>query len=142
MELFFPLHPRFVHFPIALTLVGAATIAFGLMRRQERWLGYGRISLLLGWLGVLTAVATGLIDQSRAPQTAEVAGAINQHITAGVALLVVVGLALYWPLRDKKLFTGRIPRPYLVLLLAGVALVFVEGFLGGKLVYQLGVGVR
>ncbi len=142
MDALFPLHPRFVHFPIALLLVGTAALAFGLWRGRERWLSYGRISLLFGWLGVLAAMATGLIDQSRAPQTAAIAAVINQHITAGIALLIVFGLALYWPLRDKKLFAGRIPWPYLALLLAGVALVFLEGFLGGKLVYQLGVGVR
>ena len=142
MDVFAPFHPRLVHFPIALTLVGVATLAYGLLRGQARWLGYGRISLLFGWLGVLAAVASGLIDQSRAPQTPEVAGVINQHITAGLALLVVLGLALYWPLRQKRLFTGRTPWPYLALLLVGVALILLEGSLGGKLVYQLGVGVR
>jgi uncharacterized membrane protein len=143
MDALFPFHPRFVHFPIALSLVGVVAIAVGLLRGQTRWLSYGRISLLLGWLGVLAAVATGLIDQSRAPQTAEIAAVINQHITAGIALLIVFGLALYWPLRDKKLFApGRIPWPYLGLLLLGVALLFVEGWLGGKLVYHLGVGVK
>jgi uncharacterized membrane protein len=142
MEAFFPLHPRFVHFPIALSLVGAATIAFGLLRRQERWLSYGRISLLLGWLGVLAAVVTGLVDQSRAPQTAAVAGVLDQHVSVGIALLVIFGLAFYWPLRDKKLFAGRISWPYLGLLLVGVLLVFLEGWLGGRLVYHLGVGVK
>jgi uncharacterized membrane protein len=137
-----PFHPRFVHFPIALSLVGVVAIAFGILRSRERWLSYGRISLLLGWLGVLSAVVTGLMDQSRAPQTTEVISVINQHITAGIGLLIVFGLALYWPLRNKKLFAARIPWPYLGLLLAGMVLVFLEGFLGGKLVYQFGVGVR
>ncbi len=143
MDALFPVHPRFVHFPIAFSLIGAVAIAWGLLGRRPRWLEWGRISLLFGWLGILAAVASGLVDQSRAPQIATVTTVINQHITAGIAALVAFGLALYWPLRDKKLFApDRVPWLYLALLLAGVGLVLVEGWLGGKLVYHLGVGVN
>ena len=138
-----PYHPRFVHFPIALSLVGVLFIALGLIRHRERWIGFGQFSLFLGWLGVIAAIVTGLIDQSRAPDDAVVKAVINQHITAGIALLIAVGLALYWPLRNKRLLSdGRAAWGYLALLLIIAALVFVEGWLGGKLVYQLGVGVK
>lgn len=144
LETFLPLHPRVVHFPIALALTGVLFLAVGLLRHQERWWGYGQISLLLGWLGVLAALVTGLVDQARAPQDAAIIAVINQHITAGVTLLVAAGLALYWPLRNKRLLTGGSPARwgYLALLLLIVLLVGVEGWLGGHLVYQLGVGVR
>ncbi len=138
-----PFHPRFVHFPIALCLVGAIFIALGLIRHRERWVGYGQISLLLGWLGVMAAVITGLIDQSGAPDEARSWPMINQHITAGIALLIAVGLALYWPLRNKRLFSeGRARWGFLALLLVIVALVAIEGWLGGKLVYDYGVGIK
>ena len=103
-----PIHPRFVHFAVALCVVGAFFIALGLIRQRERWISYGQFSLLLGWLGVMAAVVTGLIDQSGAPDEAVIQAVINQHITAGIALLIAVGLALYWPLRNKRLFSeGR-----------------------------------
>jgi uncharacterized membrane protein len=138
-----PFHPRFVHFPIALCLVGALFITLGLIRHRERWVGYGQISLLLGWLGVMAAVITGLIDQSRAPDDVAIRAIINQHITAGIALLIAVGLALYWPLRNKRLFSeGRARWGFVALLLVIVALVAIEGWLGGKLVFQFGVGVK
>jgi uncharacterized membrane protein len=138
-----PFHPRVVHFPIALSLVGALLIALGLVRHRERWIGFGQLSLILGWLGVMAAIITGLIDQSRAPDSAAVQAVISQHITVGIALLIAVGLALYWPLRNKRLLSdGRAAWGYLALLLIIAALVFVEGWLGGKLVYQLGVGVK
>ena len=137
-----PFHPRVVHFPIALSIVGAAFIIFGILRGRDKWMGYGQFSLLLGWLGIMVAVVTGLIDQAGAPQTPEVATVIDQHITAGIALLVAVGLALYWPLRNKKLWTTSARWGYLALLGAVVVLVLVEGWLGGKLVYHFRVGVR
>lgn len=138
-----PLHPRLVHFPIALAVIGAVFTGLGLLRRHERWISYGQFSILLGWLGVMAAVVTGLIDQSRAPQDAAVTAVINQHITAGVALLISLGLALYWPLRNKRLFnTGSARWGYLALLALIIALVAIEGWLGGKLVYTFGVGVK
>jgi uncharacterized membrane protein len=141
LETLLPFHPRVVHFPIALSIVGALFIVVGLLRRQDRWTGYGQITLLLGWLGIMAAVVTGLIDQTNAPQNADVAAVINQHITVGIALLVAVGLALYWPLRNKKLWSTSSRWGYLALLVVIVVLVLVEGWLGGKLVYHFGVGV-
>lgn len=90
-----PLHPRVVHFPIALSLVGALFAVMGLLKRHERWFSYGQLNLLLGGLGTLAAALTGLIDQSSAPQEAAVLAVINQHITAGLLLAVTIGLALY-----------------------------------------------
>ncbi len=144
LEALLPLHPHVVHFPVALTLTGVLFLALGLVRREERWWGYGQISLLLGWLGVLAAVVTGLVDQARAPQDPAVVAVLNQHITAGIALLIAAGLALYWPLRNKRLPSGMTSARwgYLALLVLIVLLVVLEGWLGGRLVYDFGVGVR
>ncbi len=143
MSFLFPFHPRFVHFPIALGLVGVAFVAWGLLRERQAWTNYGRISLVLAWIGLLFAAGTGLIDQSRAPDQPAVANAINQHITVGIGLIVVFGLALYWPLRDRTLFTtgGGNRWAYLALLAVGAAMILLEAWLGGGLVYKMGVGV-
>lgn len=142
MPFLFPYHPRLVHFPIALTLVGVVFVVWGLLRNEDRWIGYGRTSLLLGWLGLLAAAVSGLIDQSRAPNTPAVTDAINLHITVGVALIVIFGLALYWPLRNRRLWQQPGPRTaYIALLIAGGLLVMLDAWLGGQLVYHLGVGV-
>lgn len=142
LETFSPFHPRVVHFPIALSVVGILFIVYGILRRQDRWTLYGQVTLLLGWLGVMAAVVTGLIDQAKAPQDTAVAAVINQHITAGVALLIAAGLALYWPIKDKKLFSSNARWGYVALLVVIVLLVFIEGWLGGKLVYQYHVGMK
>ena len=145
MEFLFPVHPRFVHFPIALSLVGVAFVAVSFVRREgsERWFWAGRLLVFLGWIGALVAGVTGVIDQSRAPDLPVVRDTINMHITVGIALIIVLGLALYWPLKDKKLLSERSHRwGYLALLLLGVGLILLESWLGGQLVYKLGVGVQ
>ena len=151
MEFLSPFHPRLVHFPIALSLVGIFFILAGwflTVRRRgdqagaDRWQSYGRLSLILGWLGVLAAGASGLLDQSHAPDTIEVRQLINQHIGAGLALLVVLGLAIYWPIKNKILLSSGRRWLYFALLLVAAALVLLEAWLGGKLVYGFGVGVH
>ncbi|MGC8780057.1 MAG: DUF2231 domain-containing protein [Anaerolineae bacterium] len=141
----FPLHPRLVHFPIAWTLIGIALVVVGLARSRadERWLWAGRWLMLGGWISALVAGIAGLVDQSRIADLSAVQDVLNQHITVGIALLIVLGLALYWPLKDKQLFSASRKRwAYLALLLLGGLLILLEGWLGGKLVYELGVGVR
>ncbi len=140
-----PFHPRLVHFPIALTLAGIAFVAIGLIgrRSEERWLWSGRWLLLAGWISTLAAGIAGLVDQGRAADLPPVRDVINQHITVGVAILIVLGAALYWPLKAKRLLVvpaGR--RAYLGLLLLVALLILLDGWLGGKLVYEFGVGVR
>jgi uncharacterized membrane protein len=144
MDALFPFHPRFVHFPIALSLAGVLFVAIGLARARaaERWLWAGRWLVFLGWIGAVVAGVTGLVDQSRAPDLPAVHETINSHITVGIALIVVFGLALYWPLKNKQLLSGGAGRwGYLALLLLGALLILVESWLGGQLVYKLGVGV-
>lgn len=145
MDFLFPFHPRFVHFPIALSLVGVAFVAvsFAVRDGRERWFWAGRVLVFLGWIGALIAGVTGMIDQSRAPDLPVVRDTINSHITVGIALIIVFGLALYWPLKDKKLLAERGHQwGYLALLLLGVGLILLESWLGGQLVYKLGVGVQ
>ena len=149
MDFLFPFHPRFVHFPIALSLVGVALVAVSFVRRDgsERWFWAGRLLVFFGWIGALVAGVTGMIDQSRAPDLPVVRDTINSHITVGIALIIVFGLALYWPLKDRKLLSegasGQGHRwGYLALLLLGVGLILLESWLGGVLVYKLGVGVQ
>jgi len=109
----------------------------------QRWFWAGRLLVFLGWIGALVAGVTGMIDQSRAPDLPVVRDTINMHITVGIALIIVFGLALYWPLKDKKLLTESAHKwGYLALLLLGVGLILLESWLGGQLVYKLGVGVR
>lgn len=143
-DVLFPLHPRFVHFPIALSLAGVLFVAIGLARTAaaERWLWAGRWLVFLGWIAAFVAGITGLIDQSFAPDAPDVRDVINLHITVGIALIAVLGLALYWPLKDRHLLAGGARRwGYLALLLLATLLILIEGWLGGRLVYKFGVGV-
>lgn len=138
-----PFHPRFVHFPIALLLAGSAAALVYLLYRQKPALAtFTWISLLLGWMALFPVVLTGLIDQNQAPQDPAVTAVLNPHIALGFALLVVYGLLLYERLRSATaLDAPRLRWRLIALLVLGIALILVEGRLGGKLVFFFGVGV-
>lgn len=144
MDLFLPWHPRLVHFPIALLLVGSAAALAYLLGWRRPWLvtlAWGMLGL--GWVALFPTVLSGLIDQNRAEVPPEAQEVISLHIAGGLALIVVYGLALYERLRAADVLDEPSKRPWLVLLLAvGVALIVVSAGLGGRLVYEFGVGVR
>jgi uncharacterized membrane protein len=143
------LHPAVVHFPIALLLVGSAAALLHIYGPRRRdlatcswWL------LLLGWIGTLAAILSGLLAQSGLPPRAPYRSVLNWHIGTGMAVALVYGALLYlWWLRRAR--SGA--RPLLddasarlwvtVLLLLGMLLVIASGWSGGSLVYEWGVNV-
>lgn len=138
-----PIHPKVVHFPIALYLTGALAVVVYLWRREEMWERFSTTLLFLGWLGNIVAALTGLVDAGQLAPSDPRWQTLNQHITAGVLMWIVFGLALYQKLR----YPGCLDTParrwrYVGLIALGVLVVVVDGFIGGKLVYELRVGVQ
>lgn len=112
--------------------------------RRERIYEQGAVFLLvLGWIGNWLAALTGLIEIGQLAPDDPRWSTLNQHITLGIALIVVFGLALYQRMRRPRLLyepQGRLL--FLSLLALGAVLVMWDGLLGGKLVYELRLGIR
>jgi uncharacterized membrane protein len=144
MSFFDPLHPRFVHFPVALLATGSViALVYLLGWRRTTLPGLAWAMLLLGWLGIFPAMLSGLFDRNRAPADLAVVAVMNPHIAASFGLLIVYGLLLYERLRSPDVLDQPRRRWLSIGLLAlGLALLAVVGWLGGKLVYDLGVGVQ
>jgi uncharacterized membrane protein len=146
------LHPATVHFPIALLLVGSLAGLLYLwwdqrpeLRILTWWL------LMLGWVGAGVAALTGLLAQGNLPPQAPYTVVLNGHISSGLALIVVYAALFYrvWLHRNRRRVTDPtdlldVPGARLwltLLLLLGMALVALGGWLGGQLVYTWGVNV-
>lgn len=107
------------------------------LRRVEPWLLGGALA------GVAAAGATGLLVWGEAQRTlrGHAFRLGTAHFWLGIALAAVLVLAAF--ARDATLRRGR-PTHRPALLAAGVlalGLVFVQGYLGGRMTYEPGVGV-
>ncbi len=137
-----PLHPRVVHFPIALLLTGVVLTFVALVRRDRLWDRGAHGLLALGWLSLLPAALTGLISLNALAVTDPRRAAVNTHITFFFATLITFGIGLYLRLKEPAILDH--PRRrwcYLGALALGSLFVFLTGHTGGQLVYQLGIGV-
>lgn len=137
-----PLHPTVVHFPIALYLLGVLLTLGYLWRRTPDYERFAYWTFILAWISVVVAALAGLVDQGSLAPNDPRRDNINNHITAGVVLLVINGLVVYYRFRWADVLATSRRWQYLALMAAGVVAVAVTGWLGGELVYTLKVGLE
>jgi uncharacterized membrane protein len=143
----YPLHPFTVHLPIGL-LIGNALLTLLYLRSGDRTYETSAFHCLwLGWLLLLPAIASGTYDAARqlldpANPRPDALPWVNAHAAVGLALMGVYWQA--WQLRRRNpqiLDEPGARRGYLTRLALGALLVVAAGWLGGRLVYTLRLGV-
>ena len=134
------IHPLIVHFPIALLLTALLLDLLAVIVKRPGWHRVALWNLSLGTLGAAAAVASGLKAEEVAKHSFEIWKVLELHEKLGITTLVLGVLITAWRLirRDQL---G--PRARLVTL-AGMALMAMTlsfgGYLGGRMVYEFGVG--
>ncbi len=134
------LHPMTVHFPIALLLAALLIEALALifkhpdLHRTSLWV------LGLGAMGAIAAVVTGRMAEGVAKHSLEIHQVMHLHERLGY---VVLGLAIVvtgWRLLKKDRLTLRTRRIAWALLVVACGIMAFSAHLGGRLVYEFGVG--
>ena len=135
-----PLHPAFVHFPIALVVFSFVADLLGRLTKRPSLRAAGFWSLIGALLmGAITA-ATGYYDFTRAA-LGETARYADFHQDIGFALVGCVVVLTIWrwlayARRDVS------PGPlYLIAALLVVGITLFQGWYGGEMVYSQGAGV-
>ena len=131
-------HPLFVHCPIALLLTALALeVVWWVLKRD--WLrNSATVTLALGAAGAVAAVVTGLAA-ARAVEHDDAAHAIMEaHESVSIAVAAIaVALAL---VRFLRWDSGWRRGLFLLVMLVLGALIIWGAHLGGRLVYEFGVG--
>lgn len=133
-------HPLVVHFPIALLLMAVLLDLLAIALKHPAWHRVALWNLGLGTLGAGVAVWSGLRAAEVARHTFAIHQVMERHERLGVATLILGSLIVAWRLlaRDRL---GPRSRTLAMLLMAAMAGTLAYGaHLGGRLVYEFGVG--
>ncbi len=137
------LHPPAVHFAIALPLF--ALLLEGLYHIQRRRPDEVEFfTLLLSAGAVVGAAITGYVaheSMENLPISQQALEVLHTHETLGIVLALLFTGILFLRLMYAFKPVQVVHHLYLLLLLVGVAGLLYQGSLGGKLVYDFGLGV-
>lgn len=143
------IHPMLVHFPIVLFLLAVA-VDFWLLLKGEDLAAktclptVGMSALLLAALAAIAAASFGDIALDKAIELGFDKDALEQHEELGLTTLwILIGLSLWqgvarW--RGMRL-GGGVGWAFFAVSLLGVGTLLTAAYLGGELVYNLGVNV-
>ncbi len=135
-----PLHPMLVHFPIGLFLLSLlldlASLAFPSVPNLVRDSFY---AMLLGVITALMAAVPGFVDYTDIRSDHPAKRTATAHLTLNLIVVALYGINL--GMRSSLLVDPKIYSVPLILSFISIALLSVSGYLGGRLVYDDGIGV-
>lgn len=134
-----PIHPMLVHFPLATWFFATiADIASLFTNEQTGWVA--GVLLVTGTITALPAMMTGLLELGKIDQQSPAMKVANQHM-----ILIMVSWSFYAVSLFFRLDDTQLAQPGLAALafsILGFISLCSAGWLGGKLVYEYGVGIH
>ena len=131
-------HPSVVHFPIALTIVGALFSVLYVVTKKVWLKWFAPLLFTIALAGAVTAYFTGTAAEDRAEKIGVPEKAIEEHEESGLWAMggIAVTCLLAWAThaRGKGMWVAAL------LALVSVGIVARTAHLGGKLVYVHGAG--
>ena len=135
------IHPVLVHATVAFLIVGGLVEAYGVARHREVAARFGGALVVFGTLSLVPTIAAGFLAENVLTLSAAATEAVDDHERFGL-----LAFGVFVPLLIMKAWgRGRPPVRfrglYVAGLVVGVALAAAAAYLGGLMVYELGVGV-
>ena len=134
------LHPISVHAPLALLPLGLAAAFLREFWGKPAWLDDRAVSWLL-WLGAagaLAAMGLGLLAEQTAPHVPAAWDVLADHKTAGIWTAAAFSIIALW--RVFTLGPNARRRMLLAAWFAATGVLLRAAYLGGRLVYDFGMG--
>jgi uncharacterized membrane protein len=138
-----PIHPRIVHFPIALLITAAVFGILALIFKSKRNMFKEVLfwNLVLGVAGVFVAIISGLREEKTLPHNEAIHSIMETHELLGFIFSGIFLAVLIWMIvRKSKMKTLEFLGVVVILVLSSGLLGY-SAHLGGKMVYQEGAGV-
>ena len=136
------LHPAIVHFPIALLVVAALLAIVTLVNKKESWKNWMFKNLVLGLVFLPLAIIAGLVEEQSLQHSEAIHSVLMIHKYNGFAILLVYSILTIWFWRRKNSIQSKEYTAWALCLLLATGLLSYQGYLGGKMVFDLGAGVK
>ena len=137
-----PVHPMLIPFPLALWITSFVSDLLFYFTRHGSLPVISKFLLATGCIGAVAAAIPGLIDwlSIKHPATKRIA---DWHARLNIIALLVFAASLYLRMKSggAAWVNYGLKIPFLISLL-GVILISISGWLGGKLAFEHGVGVK
>lgn len=137
-------HPAIVHFPLALVITASCFLGAARVLRASRAAETSAIvgtwTLVVGALGLLFALGTGLAAVVDLNLGAAAHESVSAHVKSAILTTVLVLSAAVW----RGAGVAQEARPswgFILLMLLAASSSIVTGYRGGQNVYRHGVGV-
>ncbi|MER2512400.1 MAG: DUF2231 domain-containing protein [Nitrosomonas ureae] len=134
-----PIHPMLVHFPIATWFLATiADITSLFTNEQVGWVA--GVLLVIGTITALLAMMTGLLELGKIDQQSPALKIANQHM-----ILIMISWSFYAVSLFLRLNGTQLEQPGLMAIsfsIIGLIFLCSAGWMGGKLVYEHGVGIK
>lgn len=137
-----PLHPLIVHFPIALLFVAGAFYIYSVIKSSESIFSTAALLHLVGGISFIAAILTGQQAESVVTHTPEIHEMIEQHELLSYLSIWVFGLMYIWQMLRSKKFLQVEKFAFIGIFSVLLAVMAYSAHLGGKMVYEKGVGVE
>jgi len=132
-----PVHPMLVTYPIALITLAVVTDVVHFTTGERRWTDFSTWLLVFGLGGGVIAAGAGWLEWLGLPKGSRAKTIGLYHAGVNNAALALAGVSLLLRVLDDN-ETGVLP---FLLLLVSVGAIGAGGYLGGELIYKLGVAV-
>lgn len=131
------MHPAMVHFPIAFLPLSLGADALGRITGDYALLEMGRRTMPLAAAGAINAAAFGLIAQQAVHAEGQAHDLLVTHRTLNAALVGVTTAMAFARVRRHRPGLG-----YLAVGLAALGAMGYSAYVGGRMAYEHGVGVK
>ena len=138
-----PIHPLLVHFPVVFWTVAAAGYVAGAAGLHEAASPIAKFSNAAGLIMAIFAMAAGLLELRTIDNRSEAMRVATWHMMVMMTVWVCYLLALVVPIAAGAAMNQSTAQLVAVVGAgAGFLLMSVGGWLGGRLIYEFGIGVK
>lgn len=136
IAMLYPIHPKLVHFPIALVVCAMGMQALGVVFNKDYFRQGAWLMFVLAVLSMPVVVLSGLWEADRLHLSHPVLTLHKRFalITMWSSIAILPG---FWFVRNNKMF----PIIFLIFLITVSGLLAFTAHQGGRMVYEYGVGV-